>query len=173
MLKQKTQDMMPELEDRMNIAGDKPKIKLYEGLESCKNSFFELLEMVKDDKDKTIRGYVLPVSPDVNIDLYTFIHKRFVSERMKLGIKMQNIAPDIEWGRDLVKNDKACMRETRLISAPKFPFKMLEINMIGSYFHYFSFDRGRMVSAIIYDMDLTAVQRAIWDGIWELCGRRL
>jgi sugar-specific transcriptional regulator TrmB len=166
-LKEKTNSMLPQLESMMNSSGDLPTIQLYEGFESIKNCFMELLHIAENSDEKVLRGYLLPAQPIENADLYKFIHQKYKKERIKKNIKVLNISPATETAYTLVADDKVSLRETRLVPLRDFPFSTSEINIIGPYFHYFSYGHGRMVAAIIKDEDLASTQRAIWDTAWK------
>lgn len=166
-LKKRTENMLPELETMMNIAGDLPKFKQYEGLAACKNSYFELLSLISTLQNKTMYGYVLPITDDDNPELYNFLNKHFVNERLRRNIKIKCIVPDVPEAYDLIKDDAKLVRETRIVPDPKFPFDILQLFIAVPFFFYFSLRKGKLVSTIIFDEDLALAQKAMWDLAWK------
>jgi len=165
-LKDTIEKILPELES-LNPVSNLPKIQLFEGLEGAKNCFFQLLKIAEQEKEKVLRGYLMPASIDVDADLYNFVHKHYIKERVKKGIIVKNITAATEAGFKLLEADKESLRKTLLVPESKFSFNSSEINIIGSYFHFLSYGKNRLVSVIIYDEDFAATQRALWDVAWE------
>jgi len=109
-------NMMGQLLAMQNHAGKKPSVRIYQGVEGIKEIYEDILSRHAD--------YIEVLSsklPDEKI--MDFWSGEYVERRIKKGNHVKVIAPDIPLYRDLQTKDKFTLRQTKLISADKFPFK--------------------------------------------------
>lgn len=135
----------------------KPKMKLYEGIEGIKQLFEETLELPRGSETlayssaESIHEYLKDYVP------------QYVKKRAQKGISQRAIAEDSEEAREHQKRDKEELRETRLISREKFPFRN-EINVFGNKMMIASYKE--LIGVIIESKEIVDTQRSIFELAW-------
>ncbi len=109
-------NIMGQLLAMQSHAGEKPSVRIYQGVEGIKEIYEDILSRHAD--------YIEVLSsklPDEQI--IDFWGGEYVERRIKKGNHVKVIAPDIPLYRNLQARDKFTLRQTKLIPADKFPFK--------------------------------------------------
>ena len=138
------------------------KVRFYEGYRGVKQAY---KQMLKDCKDDEICAF-FSVVEDIGKDLQDFFVKEYVTERVKKGIRMKNIAMESPKALSYQKNDDKELRQTKLISKEFFPAINTEINLFDDYMHCMSFDEKGAFALIIQDDKLVAILKAIFVLLW-------
>ncbi len=152
-------ETIPELESLSGIgAPDKPRVKVYEGLDGMKLIYQDILNTQKSFKAFTgvKRGHEA---------LGEFV-KEFVKERAKLRLFVKVIAPNDFFGQKQRREDIKVKRETRLIPKERFPFEM-EANIYGNKVSFVAFRKGRLIGVILENHEIAKTMESIFDFAWE------
>lgn len=151
--------VMPELFSIENSRENKPTIKFYEGEEGIKQAYRETLEVESG-------GEILSIAPATEIYAHMDVEwiKSYLEKRVKNGITMRAIAEDSEFACKHKDNDKAELRQTRIVPSDKFYFKN-EINIFNNKIMIASY-RDQM-GVIIESQDVAETHKAFFELAWE------
>ena len=153
-------DILPELQSLHNISAFKPKVQLYEGVEGLKQIYEQTL--VASDDILAFTG----VTQQVTRALAEWLNTDYAPRRAKRGIMAKVIAPDIDVARRYRQADTKNRRETRLVSASKFPFSV-EINIFGKCVAIVSFKENELIGVLIESAEIASTMRSIFHIVWS------
>ena len=150
--------LLPELEVLYHSAKVKPGVRVYEGLEGLKTVYEDTLKTLKPGDSFVAFG-----SADV-----AFAHLRvylvdYIARRVKKRISFRGIAPADKVSREYLAKNTAELREVRLVSAKRFPFKN-EIDIYANKVAILSFQD--QIGVIVESKQIADTQRAIFDLAW-------
>lgn len=146
---------LPELKGLFNKSSH-PKVRYFEGEEGIKRVYEDTLtattEILNYANSQSIRTFW----PDYDDD--------YVKLRVKKNIFLKGIAPNDDYGKDVKKLDKTCLRETRLMPAKDFQITN-EINIYDNKVAITSFG-GELIGIIIESREIADTQRGIFKMVW-------
>jgi sugar-specific transcriptional regulator TrmB len=152
---------LPELKGLFH-KHSRPRVRYFEGIEGVKRVYEDTLTSTTDilnfANSRTLREYW----PEYDRD--------YVRERIRKGIVLRGIAPDDEYGRQVRKDDKKSLRETRLLPAGEFFFTN-EINIYDNKVAIASFG-DELIGIIIESKEIADTQRDIFRMAWSFAEMR-
>lgn len=147
---------LPGLNAIYGLAKKRPQVRFFQGLESLKQIFEEIVE---DGKELLTFG-----SAD---DLFTAMgeyHFNFVKRRVKKKIFVRAIVRDTKKARERQTIGSKELREIRLVS-DNYPYQGLTF-IFGNKIAFISFI-NEYVSVVIESKELTDIQRAMFEHLWD------
>jgi HTH-type transcriptional regulator, sugar sensing transcriptional regulator len=128
--RRKLEDIMPVLKSLQNTAGQKPKIRYYEGKEGLRQVYRDTLNF---------KGELLAF---LNENIIKYLGDEFAEEyiekRKTAQITVRAICPDTEEMEIYKSIDKEFLKTTRLVPRKDFPFT-IEMNIYGNRLALLSF----------------------------------
>jgi len=149
--------ILPELSALENLNQVKPKVGYFEGVEGIKQVFEDTLDLPKGAETLAYSYHKLD-----NQYLSEYI-KDYIPRRVKKGITQRCIIERSEESLELMKGDKAELRECRLIDIEKFPFKN-QINIYGDKMFIASY--RDLMAVVIESKEVVDTQKAIFELAW-------
>ncbi|MCX6808254.1 MAG: hypothetical protein NTW50_01120 [Candidatus Berkelbacteria bacterium] len=153
-------DAMPDLKAIFNFAGNKPRVKFYEGLEGIRALNAEADAMLKpnahsyafNNLDLLFETFPDELSSDIDIRLQkkNFVHVIYT--------RKDGPMPDA--------NSKEKLREARFIPLDKFPFDATIAINPGYNVNFYSYT-GNVGGVMIQDIGIADAMKKIWDLCWE------
>ncbi len=104
------QNLFPELEALYNLRGGEAFIKYYEGSESIKNAYWDLLDSLQHNDEFLIIG-----DPGNWEDVNKSFAKEFIMRRNKHTLKIRMILTDSDLSREYKKFERNFKEEIRLL----------------------------------------------------------
>lgn len=155
--------VLPELRSLQGAKYRKPRVRFFEGWEGVKHVYEDTLTTSGELLNFANSGVVRKFWP-----LYD---EEYVDERVKRGIHLRGIAPDDTAGKRVHGEDRARLREIRLVPASEFDFTN-EINIYDHKVAICSFDSGLrgdkdMFGVIIESKEVAETQRQIFEMAWR------
>ena len=153
---QEIKQALPELMGIFNLPGNKPKVLFYEGEEGIKRGYGNILET-----GETVYGF-----SDYEKMLQTLSEEwwwKFPEKRKEKKIFFYCVAKNGPRGKEVKKQDKKHLRETRLFDDLQLD---TEINVYGNKVMLVSFRRPYAV-VIIEDRAIAMSLKSIWQGWWN------
>lgn len=108
------QKILPGLENLFIAAGERPRVRFFEGIEGLRAMQMDFLKI----KDKQIEAVA---SADDVLNLFPAHQRQYMDVRVKRGIRSKLIYTSAK-GPFLKESDIAMLRESRFIPSDKFPF---------------------------------------------------
>ena len=152
---------LPELKGLFHKSS-KPKVRYFEGIEGIKRVYEDTLSATE-----VILNYANSREIRLHWPQYD---EDYVQKRIQKGIRLKGIAPDDEYGKQVKKEDRKCLRSTRLLSAKEFQFTN-EINIYDNKVAITSFE-GNMMGIIIESEAIANTQRDIFKMAWAFAGQK-
>ena len=147
---------LPQLARLFSFAGDRPKVRFFEGVEGLKTMQDEFLKM--DAKEA-----VSISNADNILKIFPTHPETHTPRRVKKGIHTKLIYTSTR-GPFLKATDTAMLRETKFLSPDKFPFSC-DVVLHEDKIHISTLNE-RPVGIIIQDKDIAASMRAWFDALW-------
>jgi len=151
--------LVPELNSIFNKT-EKPKVKFYEGMSGLKQVYEETLNA----KEHLI-GYG---SAEPYFETMKDFGKNYFKRRVAKGIHGRFIAPNTPQTQEVAKNDKAELRETRLVPKEKLNIE-IEVNIFDNKIIMVSFQEE--LGVIIESQKIADAQKKIFELAWEAAGK--
>lgn len=153
---------LPELRSLQGAKFRQPRVRFFEGWEGIRKVYEDTLtaktELLNFANSTVIRRFW----PDYDA--------QYVDERVKRGIHLRGIAPDDATGKRVHGEDKAKLREIRLVSAKEFDFKN-EIKVYDHKVAIISLGQDReQFGVIIESKEVAETQRQIFEMAWRYAG---
>lgn len=157
---------LPELRSLQGAHFRQPHVRFFEGWEGVRKVYEDTLTAKKELLNFANSAVVRRFWPDYDAE--------YVDERVKRGIHLRGIAPDDKTGKAVHGEDKAKIREIRLVPAKDFDFTN-EINVYDHKVAICSFDSGLrgnsdMFGVIIESKEVAETQRQIFEMAWRYAG---
>lgn len=154
---------LPEMRSLQGSKYRKPHVRYFEGFEGVKHVYQDTLtaksELFNFANSAVVRAH------------WPQYDEEYVAERVKRGIRLRGIAPDDDAGRRVHGEDRAKLREIRLVPGADFDFTN-EINIYDHKVAICSFDSGLkgerdMFGVIIESKEVAETQRQIFEMAWR------
>jgi len=113
---EKIESKLPELLAEYQQKDNQPVLQFFSGKDGLRQITDDILEMENTEL------LVLSNQKEEKRVFNGIDHKEFVKKRVERNISIRVLVPDTVEGRQLSKQDKACLRETRIINENKIPF---------------------------------------------------
>jgi len=154
---------LPELRSLQGSTYRKPRVRFFEGWEGVRHVYEDTLTCESELLNFANSSVVREFWPNYDDE--------YVSERVKQGIRLRGISPNDSVGRQVHGDDKAKLREIRLVPANDFDFTN-EINIYDHKVAICSFDSGLkgdrdMFGVIIESKEVAETQRQIFEMAWR------
>ncbi|MDB4978804.1 MAG: hypothetical protein JWM56_990 [Candidatus Peribacteria bacterium] len=159
---------LPELKSLQKAKYRKPTVRFFEGWEGIRHVYMDTLTAKTELLNFANSAAVRSVWPDYD--------EEYVAERVRKSISLRGIAPDDETGKRVHGEDKARLREIRLVSSGDFDFTN-EINIYDHKMAICSFGvnakgDGDVFGVIIESKEVAETQRQIFEMAWRYAGRQ-
>lgn len=154
---------LPELRSLQGAHFRQPRVRFFEGWEGVRKVYEDTL---------TAKGELLNFANSAVVrKFWPAYDSEYVDERVKRGIHLRGIAPDDATGKAVHGEDKAKIREIRLVPVKDFDFTN-EINVYDHKVAICSFDSGLrgnsdMFGVIIESKEVAETQRQIFEMAWR------
>jgi sugar-specific transcriptional regulator TrmB len=151
---------LPELRSLRGVAHRKPHVRFFEGWEGVQRVYQDTLtagtEILNFANSAIVREY------------WQNYDEEYVAERVRRGIHLRGIAPDDAVGRVVHGQDRAALREIRLVPAKDFDFNN-EINIYDHKIAITSFSEKPedFFGIIIESKEVADTQRQIFEMAWR------
>jgi sugar-specific transcriptional regulator TrmB len=155
--------VLPELRSFQGAAHRKPEVRFYSGWEGVLRVYQDTLtageEILNFANSAIVRRH------------WEHYDEEYVAERVRRGIHLRGIAPDDAAGKRVHVDDRAALREIRLVPARDFNFNN-EINIYGSKVAITSFgeDPEQLFGVIIESKEVADTQKQIFEMAWRYAG---
>lgn len=153
------ESVMPEIRALVKTIGDKPRVQFFEGAQGIQIALEDTLKQPQNGlilAFATAEGYY---SQD-----QSFINS-YLKRRVKKGIQVRAIGPDLPVNREYLEKDKEQLRETRLVDAKLYPFTN-EIDIYENKVAIMSL-QGELLSVIIESESVAKTLRSIFELAWK------
>ncbi len=152
------QKMMPELSRIFAFAGERPRVRFFEGMEGFKTAQDEFLKTIKSKEVFAITNMdnLLKFSPAHSED--------YVPRRVQRGIHSKIIYTS-EQGAILKDSDQKMLRESKFIDIKKFPFSC-DVVIYDNNVQITAL-RAQPMAVIIQDKDMADSIKALFDLLWQ------
>lgn len=158
------EEYLPEFKAFQNLAGSKPKVQLYEGIEGIKTVWRKTL-VKKNTEILAFSGYRLAEET-------ALFHGReylewglsYIKERAKKKIFTRVITEDSEQARTRQRADEEELRSIRIVPKEKFLFRN-EINILDDWVAVTSYKE--LIALVIESKEFTQTMRNIFELCWD------
>lgn len=149
--------MLPQLEIIKQTVGEKPTIELYEGRSGIKTLFEDILKT-----KQTIKGYG---NTQLMVELLEYYVPFYVKRRIEEKIFFQLITEPSQVGRNMQKEDKKTLRETRFIESLK---EISDATYIyGNKIAIITLLKKEPLGILIENEQISNSQRTIFKILWD------
>jgi sugar-specific transcriptional regulator TrmB len=156
--------ILPQLVSSFKSAGNKPGIKIYEGIEGIKAAFMDTL----NTKQKI---YSIRTTSELYPGLYDWFQDVYKPQRMKNKIWTDVILTQKSaYATDYFIYDESVFRELRFVDKAMLP-NGIEMNIYGDKVAFVNFSKDTELFAIVIQNPLIVnTQKALFDLAWETAG---
>lgn len=141
-----------------NIAGGKPGIEFFEGMDGIASVLNDTLTA-----KETIYTYADLQAID---EVYRDLNRDYLEKRKRRSIEKRGILADTPFTRAMLASYDTSVTDSRLIKYSAAPAKTV-IQMYDGKTSYIVMDRAEPVSMIVHDVNITAANRAIFESLWH------
>lgn len=158
--KEKLSRIMPELLAFSNIFDRKPKIRLFEGKDAFKEAYKDTLNFPKSEVLAWFsEDYARVVDSKYFLEYY-------IPKRLENRIWVRAIFPNTPSMRNFSGKDKSHLRQSKIISTPKFKLD-IEIMLYGKYkIGLISYDEE--ITIIIESSKIFKALESLFEVMWEM-----
>ncbi len=155
----KIRKLLPELKTYYRLAGKRPEVRFYEGVEGLKAIYEDTLNSQKDLLVYSDLAATERLIPDMKF------WNNYVRRRVKLGINAKGICPRTPETVALDKKSPQELREIRFLPEGE-TFGPTELYIYGDKIALLSFER-EIVGVVIENRELAETQRKIYTRMWQ------
>ncbi len=156
LFEQEMNETIRSLVGAYNLANNRPGVRFFEGEEGIRKVTFDSLE-AKDE----ILTYL---DVDATQKYIPELNKEYVAERVKLGIKKRQIAPDTSFTRERYKKYSPLL-EVRLMPANIKPFKTI-VQIYNKKVSFTTLNEQKKIGILIEDEQISELHRSIFEFVW-------
>lgn len=156
--------ILPQLISSYKASGNKPGIKIYEGVQGIKDAYMDTIYT----KQKI---YSILQTSEVHPDLYNWLNKVYAPLRLENKIWADVILTEEGPStKEYLSYNPQAFRETRIIPRPMFPIG-IEMNIYGDKVAFINFNKNSDLFAIVIQNPfITNTQKALFELAWETAG---
>lgn len=137
------------------------EIKYFEGIEGVKSLY---ADSWRDNNGKII--YAITDYKNAYDTLGDFFHDDYFQQRIKHGIKVKNLLPESEEGKQDIKDALKLLREMKFIKI--FQDLSIEINIYDSKVSIVAFDKKNPSGILIKNEKIASALKNIFEYIWKV-----
>lgn len=152
--------VLPQLQTMWDLAGKKPIVRYYEGIEGLRQMQAEFLKC----KEKRIYGIF---NLDSLLEVFPGHKSDYSQKRVQKGIRSRSIYTS-EHGPSLPDFDEASLREARFINEERFKFDS-DITIFDDSIALSSFSHG-LSGTIITNPELARSFKGLFELMWSVSG---
>ena len=152
------EDVLPRMTAEYNIAGGKPGIEFFEGMDG-------IAKVLDDTVTATEVIYTYADLKAID-DVYRDLNKDYLEKRKRRSIEKRGILADTSFTRKMLAGYDTEVTDSRLVKYDHEPSKTV-IQMYDGKTSYIVMDRKDPVSIIVHDPFITASNRAIFEVVWD------
>jgi hypothetical protein len=152
--------VLPQLQTMWDLAGKKPIVRYFEGIDGLRQMQAEFLKC----KEKKIYGIF---NLDSLLDVFPGHKSDYSQKRIEKGIRSRSIYTSAR-GPTLSESDDASLREARFIDAARFKFDS-DITIFDDSIALSSFSQG-ISGTIITNPELAKSFKGLFELIWSVAG---
>lgn len=156
--------VLPQLVASFKSAGNKPGVKIYEGIQGIKDAYMDTIYT----KQKV---YSILQTSEVKPEIYEWLNNVYAPLRLENKIWADVILTEegSSTTEYLSYNSKS-YRETRIIPRPLFPIG-IEMNIYGDKVAFINFNKNSDIFAIVIQNPfISNTQKALFELAWETAG---
>jgi sugar-specific transcriptional regulator TrmB len=149
--------LVPELKVLYDLAGEKPRVRFFEGKEG--------LRSIREDMLKSKIGKLDEIIP--LDDVYKVLPPSPTDHRAEMARKLKNVPARVVYtsGQGRILKPKEKLKERHFVPKDKFPFSS-EINIYDNKVAVASC-RGKIIGVIIESKEMADTMRYLFDLAWE------
>ena len=140
-----------------NLTQNKPGVRFFEGIDGIREVIFDSLSAKKE--------ILTFLDVDATQQHIEDINREYVKERVRLGIKKRQIAPDTEKTRTRYQNYSPLL-EVRLMPPNIKPFQT-SIQIYNNTVSFSTLNDKKMIGIIIEDEQIAMTIRSLFECIWQ------
>ena len=159
--KYQLQSLLPELEQIHSQTGSSlPKVRFFEGVDG-------IIEMYRDVlfEAKTVFGYSRVDQNSIHPDIYQFLQKEYLPERIKIGNSAYMIFNDIV-NEKYLENDKKMHRITLRVPLSKIEFRSC-FHIYSDKIAFYSRSKNDLSGVLIQNENMRHDQLMLFKMAWE------
>lgn len=145
-----------------STSGQKPEVRLLEGVEGVKEVYLAALEHPKES-EMLVYG-----TADVLVILEGWIHD-YMKDRVTKRIRVRAILPDTPENRSVKNRDAQELRETRFLPTNEYDPKLEQI-IIGDSISFIAHSEHEPFATVITNHTIAGLQRQQFEYIWKAAG---
>lgn len=150
---------LPALASKFTLSSGKPAIQLFEGIDGCEHVLEDSL---------TTQGEILTIiDPDAMSPDLLALEERYIRKRVALHIYKRVLMPNTEMARAWVHKSEQAYTQTRLCPVLQGGFCAAQ-EIYDASVSLITLRNGHMISVLMRDPSLNALQRAQFEGLWQL-----
>ncbi|MEK7184160.1 MAG: helix-turn-helix domain-containing protein [Patescibacteria group bacterium] len=153
------QKYLGDLDALASKSGQKPEVRLLEGVEGVKEAYRSTLDQPKGSE------MLLYGTADVLVILEGWIHD-YMADRVKHRVSVKAILPDTPSNRSVQPRDKVELRETRFLPTASFDPR-LELILIGDTVMFIAHSEHEPFATIITNSTIADLQRQQFEYLWR------
>ncbi len=148
-----------ELEGIASVSGQKPEVRLLEGVEGVKEAYEAALRHPKGS-EMLVYG-----TADVLVILEGWIHE-YMDERVRKQVSVRAILADTPANRQVKLKDTAQLRETRFLPTSRYNPKLEQI-IIGDSVSFIAHSEHEPFATVIVNRTIAGLLRQQFEYIWD------
>lgn len=154
------ESILPELNSKYRLTSSKPVVSYFEGLDGVKKVY-------RDTLTATTPILALVETNAVDPEVYAWVTKEYVKDRVKSQISVQAIVTTGDMSKDYVSKDELELRETKQISSKEYPFEQ-ELNIYDDKVAFINHRAGeKLLGIIIHDHTIATTLRSWFNLTWN------
>jgi sugar-specific transcriptional regulator TrmB len=159
--------ILPQLVSSFKASGNKPGIKIYEGIRGIKDVYMDTIYTNQ-------KIYSILQTSEVNTEIYEWLNNVYAPIRVENKIWADVILTEEgESTKEYLSYNPTAFRETRVIPQSQFPIG-IEMNIYGDKVAFINFNKNSDLFAIVVQNPfISNTQKALFDLAWETAGNYL
>lgn len=153
--------VLPQLQTMYDLAGKKPVVRYFEGIEGLRQMQEEFLRC----KEKIVYGIF---NLDQVLDVFPKHRSDYSGRRVARGIRSRSIYTS-SGGPSLMESDEERLREVRFIDPKRFRFNA-DITIFDDSIALTSFE-GRLSGTVITNPELAKSFKGLFEFLWETASK--
>ncbi len=154
------ESLLPDLQSKYRLTDTRPIISYFEGVEGVKKVYLDTLSA-------TTPILALVETSSVEPEIYQWVTREYVKDRVKNGISVQAIVETGDKTGVYVTQNESELRETKTAPASKYPFEH-EINIYNDKVALINHKSGgKLLGIIIDNKDIATTFRSWFELTWK------